>query len=162
MLISQVHIWILYRCILFISDKKHGYHFFKKKESKKYLIYSLFKINSCDLDLKERFDFYFRSYHILTLTTIWHLNTLYEIVPFLLVPFLLRTLWMSCLKVGCYLNNSKQYESGRWQNGLHFFENQIKSIWTLRIRSLVYWSQRVCIAATHPRPLNLMSHHFDL
>lgn len=58
------------------------------KETRNYLIYSLFKINSCDLDLKEHFDTYFHSHHILTLTAIWHLNTLYEIEPFILVPFL--------------------------------------------------------------------------
>lgn len=66
MLISQVHLWILYKCILSISDKA-WISFFFKKGTKNDLICSLFQINSCDLDLKERFDFYFHSHHTLTL-----------------------------------------------------------------------------------------------
>lgn len=69
-LISKVQLWILYRRVLSISDKMHGYSFFffYKKGTKMNFICSLFKINSSDLDLKQCLDFYFhsRTHYIMT------------------------------------------------------------------------------------------------
>lgn len=59
---------------------------------------------------------------------------------------------MSCLKVGFYLNNSKQYESGRWQNVHDFFKksNQINLDPENKITCLLVWARVYCSYTPSP------------